>query len=289
MKLQLSTIATTAVALLALAACGNGDTDESSTDEHAGHATTSTEAMDHAMPGMDMGATDGLAASENGYTLELAPITDPAAPITFTITKDGTAVSEFTPEQTQDLHFYMIRSDLTGFEHVHPTMAADGTWTAPTTPHTPGAYRVYTQFTPTADEESGALVLSTPLTLPGAAAPDAPLPAPAASTSVDGYDLEVTGMLMAGGDSTLTITITKDGAPVTTIEPYLESYAHVTAIRAGDLALAHLHPNGGAVTTPGGPTLSVDAHLSEPGDYRLFIQFQTDGVLHTAPITLVAS
>ena len=36
----------------------------------------------------------------------------------------------------------------------------------------------------------------------------------------------------------------------------------------------------------GGPTLSFEAMLSQAGNWRLFLQFQTGGVLHTAEITL---
>lgn len=35
------------------------------------------------------------------------------------------------------MRFYLVRSDLTGYQHVHPTMAAGGVWTAP------GSYHVY--------------------------------------------------------------------------------------------------------------------------------------------------
>ncbi len=35
-----------------------------------------------------------------------------------------------------------------------------------------------------------------------------------------------------------------------------------------------------------GPELTFQAELSEAGDYRLFLQFQTQGRLHTAAVTL---
>jgi len=36
----------------------------------------------------------------------------------------------------------------------------------------------------------------------------------------------------------------------------------------------------------GGPTLTFDAQMAKVGNYRVFLQFQTGGVLHTAAITL---
>jgi hypothetical protein len=40
---------------------------------------------------------------------------------------DGRPVTAFEPEQTKLMHFYLIRSDLTGFQHIHPSMSPGGT------------------------------------------------------------------------------------------------------------------------------------------------------------------
>jgi hypothetical protein len=103
------------------------------------------------MAGMAMAPGDGLADTAAGYTLAVhspPAATNPSAP-SFMITHGGVPVTAFLPEQTKLMHFYLIRSDLTGFQHVHPTMDPDGTWTAPTTSITPGAYRIYVQFSHT--------------------------------------------------------------------------------------------------------------------------------------------
>jgi hypothetical protein len=84
------------------------------------------------------------------------------------------------------------------------------------------------------------------------------------------------------------VTISRNGAPVTDLEPYLDTYAHVTAIHQGDLAFAHLHPEGTLNGDHGGPSLSFHAAMPEPGNYRMFVQFQTHAALHTAAITVAA-
>jgi hypothetical protein len=226
----------------------------------------------------------------NGYTLTLRTppaTTTPAS--TFTITHDGNTVTQFDPEQTKLMHFYLIRSDLTGFQHVHPSMQPDGTWTAPTKAVPAGDYRVYVQFVPHADAAGGALTVSTPVTVPGSAAAAAPLPAPAATTTVDGYTVALVGALTAGQEAPLAITISRSGQPVTDLQPFLDTYAHVTAIHQGDLAFAHLHPEGTVSGDHGGPALTVHAQLPARGDYRMFIQFQTNNTLRTASITVTAS
>ena len=288
---RLATAIATLAATTALAGCAGTTPTEpapappagSMNAEHGGHGMEST-------GGMSMPSGTGLADTVNGYTLALR--TPPAAGqsgATFAITKDGAPVTAFDPEQTKLMHFYLIRSDLTGFQHLHPEMSPDGTWTAPTAAVGPGDYRAYVQFVPHADAAAGALILSTPLTVQGAASPAAALPAATSSTVVDGYQVALTGAPKAGVAGPLTITITRDGRPVTDLQPYLDTYAHVTAIHQGDLAFAHLHPEGTVAGDRGGPSLTLHAELPSAGNYRMFVQFQTGGTLHTAPITVAAS
>ena len=262
----------------------------SGTTPGAGDSATSS------MPGMDMGSEpmptgDGLAAGSQGFTLAPTATTLRSGGFSFRILgADGKPVTAFEPDQTKLMHFYLVRSDLTGFQHVHPTMAADGTWTAPLAEAAPGAYRVYASFITTGTGgKPVALVLSTPLTSAGTAG-STPLPAPAATTSVDGYTVTVdASQLMAGMAMPVKVSISKGGSPVTDLQPYLATYAHLTAFHAGDLAFAHLHPEGPAATTAtGGPDLTFQASLPKPGDWRVFLQFQTGGVLHTAAITVHA-
>jgi len=244
------------------------------------------------MPGMSMPSGEGLSATVNGYTLSTmhaTPMSGMNMPVTFTITKDGKPVTKFDAEQTKLMHFYVIRSDLSGFQHLHPTMASDGTWTVTPAEVSAGTYRVYVQFLPHADAKAGALVLSRPFTVTGTPAPTSRAPAPLGRGAVDGYNVTVTGRPKAGTETPLTITISKAGASVTDLQPYLKTYAHVTAIHSFYLAFAHLHPQGSLSGAHGGPTLTVNADLPAAGTYRMFVQFQTDGVLHTAALTISAS
>ncbi|AEH11527.1 hypothetical protein FsymDg_4266 [Candidatus Protofrankia datiscae] len=267
------------------------------------------------MPGMGgLPAGDGLAAEASGLRFVPAASTLPAnQPTSFrfrilagpgqhdhasrlsppethgtgTANGDGTPVTAFKLDQTRPMHLYLIRSDLTGFQHVHPDVEGDGTWTAPLQPVRPGAYRVYASFITT--DASGAdvpTVLSQPVTVAGSSA-DTPLPPASTTTTVDGYTLTLASGPTAKAAGTLTITVSAGGRPVTDLQLYLDTYAHLTAFHEGDLAFAHLHPTG---TTPGGkdggPALPFEASLPRAGNWRLFVQFQTADVLHTAAVTL---
>ncbi|MEU9046162.1 MULTISPECIES: hypothetical protein [unclassified Kitasatospora] len=254
------------------------------------HGTTATPGVTGAagMPGMPAG--EGLAAESDGYRLDSRATGLPAGqavsyPFT-AVGPDGEPVTDFAEVQGKQLHFYAIRSDLTGYQHLHPTMAADGTWTADLAALQPGDWRLYASFTPNTGPRKGSeFVLSRTVTVSGDAAP-APLPAATDSTTVDGYTVAVRGDLTAGRAGPLTVTISEDGRPVTDLQPYLDSYAHLSAFHEGDQALAHLHPITRVNGDHGGPTLTFYALLGRPGNWRVFLQFQTDGRVHTAVLTL---
>ncbi|MFI9724124.1 hypothetical protein ACIHFE_31530 [Streptomyces sp. NPDC052396] len=296
----LAAAGTAAVLALALAACGSSKDSSGSSMPGMDHssmssAPASSHSMD-SMPGMDHGSMatgDGLADSKDGYqlasnTAELP--TGKAGDYAFRIMgPDGKPVTGFAEDQTKRMHFYAIRSDLTGFQHLHPVMAADGTWTAGLAALEPGSWRIFASFIPDSGAGKGKdFVLSRTVTVPGAAK-STPLPAAASTAEVDGYTVTVKGELMAGMAHPMTVGISKDGKPVTDLQPYLDTYAHLTAFHTGDQAFAHLHPETKVSGDHGGPDLSFHAMLPKPGNWRMFLQFQTGGTLHTAALTLRVS
>ncbi|MEZ0073796.1 hypothetical protein [Planotetraspora sp. GP83] len=113
------------------------------------------------------------------------------------------------------------------------------------------------------------------------------LPPVASTAVVDGYTVTLGGQLNAGRSSTLTVKITRQGKPVTDLQPYLGAYGHLVALRAGDLAYLHVHPDGspGDGATPAGPEVTFHAEAPSDGDYRLFLDFKHAGAVHTAEFT----
>jgi hypothetical protein len=233
----------------------------------------------------------GLAISQDGYTF--IPETTSLTPgrqqdFRFTITgRDGQPVRHYVREHDKDLHLIVVRRDLSGFQHLHPTMAPDGTWSAPLTVAEAGEYRVFADFVPAGGE---GLTLGVDLHAPGHYAPE-PLPAPARTARVDGYSVELYGRLVAGQASELTLTVSRGGQPVTDLEPYLGAYGHLVALRDGDLAYLHVHPHGAAGdrTTPAGPAIGFTAEVPSAGTYRLYLDFKHDGVVRTAEFTATAT
>ena len=109
-----------------------------------------------------------------------------------------------------------------------------------------------------------------------------------ATEEVDGFQVSVEGDLSAGSTSDLTISVTRDGQPITTLEPYLGAYGHLVALRAGDLAYLHVHPEGAEPVAGevSGPEVDFATTAPTPGRYYLYFDFQVDGQVHTAQFAL---
>jgi hypothetical protein len=190
----------------------------------------------------------------------------------------GETVRDFALEHGKRLHLIAVRRDLTGYQHLHPAQQADGSWTVPLRLAAPGTYRVFADFTPQGGEKT---TLGTDVFVNGKAAYGA-LPARAAQATVDGYDVAISGAPTAGKMAKLTVTVTRDGKPVKDLQPYLEARGHLVALRAGDLAYLHVHPEDDA--TPG-DRISFMTELPTAGSYRLFLQFKHHGAIHTVGFT----
>jgi hypothetical protein len=234
----------------------------------------------------------GLMVSQDGYTLVLADRTLPTGarvPLRFTVSgPDGLPVTAYQTEHDEELHLIAVRRDLTDFQHVHPVRDFGGTWSVPLDLPSAGEYRIFADFTPVGHD--GGLVLGADLSVPGVYAPESlPLSA-ATATPPDGYVVALQGALVPGESSELTLTVTKDGLPVTDLDPYLAAYGHLVALRAGDLAFLHVHPVGepGDGTTAAGPAITFYADVPTAGDYRLYLDFQHQGVVRTAAFTVHA-
>ena len=245
------------------------------------------------MHGMDVSTElpGGLATEQDGYRLVLAATTLPpsrVAPVEFRIIgRDGRAVSAFDVRHGKQLHLIAVRRDLTGFQHVHPTLT-DGTWRTDLA-LAPGAWRLFADFAPTGHD---ALTLGADLMVPGAFTP-APQAIETRVSEVVGYRVSLTGDLVAGATATLRVGVSGAGGPVEDLEPYLTAYGHLVALRSGDLAYLHVHPDGmpGDGKTASGPEVVFDVEVPSAGTYHLFFDFQHRGEVRTAAfvVTVAAS
>lgn len=242
------------------------------TDPHGGHSSAVADAT-------------GLTARADGFTLALADreVTAGRTRLAFRVlTSSGRPLLDYTREHDKDLHLIVVRRDLTGFQHVHPTLdRSTGTWSVDVR-LTPGVWRVVADFTPAGWD---GVTVADDLAVAGAFSP-APLPADDRTarirTAAGTYTVTLEGDTAPGTGTVLTTRIELDGEPVTDLEPYLGAFGHLVAIRAGDLGYLHVHPEEGDP----GPGIDFATAFPEPATYRLFLDFRHRGTVHTAAFTV---
>lgn len=224
----------------------------------------------------------GLGVAEDGYVLALDATALPlgrAADFGFRVLgPDGRAVTGVNVEHERPMHLIVVRRDLTGYQHLHPTLGPDGRWSVALRLPAAGVYRAFADFS----VGGRSLTLATDLSVAGPFRPAA-LPAPSATDRSGAYAAALSApRIAAGRPAVLTYALSRAGRPLGRVQPYLGADGHLVALREGDLAFAHLHPLES--TAPG--TIRFAAELPSAGRYRLFLQFRHDGRVRTVAHTV---
>ncbi|HEV2780398.1 MAG TPA: hypothetical protein VGX25_13495 [Actinophytocola sp.] len=231
----------------------------------------------------------GLMISQESLTLKVLNDTFPAGAqqtLAFQILeRDGKPLQRFTPQHDKLLHLIVARRDLSHFQHVHPNLGPDGTWRIPLTFPEAGEYKIFADFMPAWGIHS--ITLGTDISVSGDYRPR-PLPPVSSTATVEDYTVTMSGRPVPGQSSRLTLHLAKNGTPVTDLEPYLAAYGHLVALRDGDLAYIHVHPDGtpGDGKTKPGPEIVFFTEVPSFGAYRMFLDFQHQGVVRTAAFTV---
>lgn len=238
-------------------------------------------AMDEMSP-LEQAQANGLSSVAGGYAFVPVRTTLPLGRPTefrFRIVDDrGAAVRDIDVDGGVRVHLIVVRRDFAGYQHLHPTLRADGTWAVPLALTAPGAYRAFADF-----EVGGTkTVLGHDLVVPGTVTP-ARLPAPARAVSTDGFTVKLTHDPLHANESTkLHFDISRAGVPVPAFDSYVGHRGHLVALRDGDLSYSHVHPEPDARVGE----IVFHSELPSAGRYRLFLQFKVDGRVHTAPFTV---
>ncbi|WP_232265673.1 hypothetical protein [Streptomyces pactum] len=260
------------------------------TSSHAGHRSPGAKGSGDPGTAGAAHAPGGLQIAENGYRLDLqTPRVEAGkeSELRFAVLgRDGRPLTGFRAEHGKELHLIVSARDLTTYRHLHPTRAADGTWSTRVELPRAGDYRLFADFTP-GGKGTENLTLGADLAVGGTYRP-ATLPEPGRTATVDGYTVTLDGELRPGAESELTLSVSRKGRPVTDLDPYLGAYGHLVALRGGDLGYLHVHPGGepGDGSTRPGPDISFIATAPSAGTYRLFLDFKHEGTVRTAAFTV---
>ncbi|SNY62602.1 hypothetical protein [Paractinoplanes atraurantiacus] len=239
--------------------------------------TASTPSMGAAIGGLSL-SSGGLTLVPKGTSFQAGK----AQRLSFQITgAGGAAVTSYAIVHDKPLHLIVVRRDLSGFQHLHPAMAADGTWGIDLTLAEPGIYRMIADFTAVVGGQEIATTLGGDLTVAGDYAPVA-LPPPSADAETGGFHVTYEGKPATESTQPILMTVTGADGKTAQLDPYLGAFGHLVVMREGDLAYVHVHPE----------TQLVDGKvkfwlaLPSAGAYRMFFDFQVAGTVHTAAWTV---
>jgi len=223
---------------------------------------------------------------------------------------DGSRLRDFERVHEKLMHLLIVSDDLSWFAHEHPERLADGSFVLDLVfPHG-GGHVLYHDFTP---PRIGMQVVPVELDVAG----EVPFPVPLVPSApgevlVDGYTvaLALPPRLTALDNVPLRVRISRDGQPVTDLQPFLGALGHLIVISEDRQRFVHSHPlelpraagAGAAVAgaTPAGPADPGASAVGAPraaagpeivfralfpaaGRYKAWAQCQHAGAVLTAP------
>lgn len=186
-------------------------------------------------------------------------------------------------EHTKKIHLIVVSDDLSWFDHIHPELNADGSYTVKEKFPAPGKYTLFADYKPSgANHTVDYLNVSVAGTVPAAkvygadrltsAAGDgfSVLLTPEGGKFLTNMPMHINGVVMLNGKE----------VDVTTLEDYLGAKAHMVVVSLTDKKYLHVHPS-----VEGG---KFDLHTTfeKPGVYRGWIQFQSKGKIYTSDFVM---
>ena len=218
----------------------------------------------------------------------------------------GSRITKFETVHERQYHLFVISQDMEHFEHIHPELLPDGTWTIDVTLPKAGYYKALSDFLPAGGSWQ---FLVRPLVTAGYSGDlmaDSAVLVPDRSHVKVVEDITATvsydpAPFVAGlyGHLTFHLTDTATGKPITDLQTYLGAFGH-TLIMSEDMTdYVHAHPidivpgsdeeNPEFVIPPGadleklrgGPEVIFDGLMPKPGRYRAWTQFRRNDRIHT--------
>jgi hypothetical protein len=236
--------------------------------------------------------------------------------LTFLRPGSGEVVRDFEIVHTKPLHLFVISQDLEFFEHIHPQMRHDGTWSIETAVPRSGNYQVFCDFMP----KGGSGQFLTALFSTADSADDLTahaahlVPDKTFRKSVDDMTATVSfdprqPTSCQYAHLNFYLTDSKTGRPITDLQTYLGQFSHMLLMSEDLQYYVHSHPinlvveQEDAAETPeyiippdadldairGGPRVTFDALLPKPGVFRAWAQFQRNNQVRTIAFTFAVA
>jgi hypothetical protein len=214
------------------------------------------------------------------YHLELSVMPRPPRPhaqahLTFEVFdpwKDN-RVDKFAVVHEQLFHAFIISRDLQFFVHDHPTWD-HGAFHYDIEFPRPGMYRVLTDFLP---EAASPQLIEDTVFVAGSEPPAAPLKRDYSAKHAENLDVEFSSsplQAVAGRTTQIRIGLT----PGDGIQKYLGVWGHMLVASDDLIDMMHMHP----FIADGGPQMQFNLVFPRPRVYRVWVQFQRNGIVNTA-------
>ena len=175
------------------------------------------------------------------------------------------------------MHLFVVSDNLEFFAHVHPEPLANGLFRLPIQLPHGGMYRVLADFYPTGSVPQ----LAAKTVFVSGPPPNKHIVPAVAPVKCDNLAASLKlepEQPLAGLESKLFYHLD----PGVGLEPYLGAWAHMLIVSEDLIDLMHLHPFLGGGT----PTIQFNVLFPRPGLYRVWAQFQREGVVNTTRFTL---
>ena len=185
-------------------------------------------------------------------------------------------------EHDKKIHLIVVSDDLSYFDHIHPEINADGNYLVKHKFPAGGKYTLFADYKPSgANHTVDNLTVNVTGNVPAAKK----YSGDKLASNVDGFTVTLSpegGKFVTKSPTHISGAVTKNGKPVdpNAMENYLGAKAHMVVVSLDEKKYLHVHP--------GVENGKFDLHTTfdKPGVYRGWIQFQTDGKVHTADFVM---
>ena len=211
--------------------------------------------------------------------------------VRFTVreSRTNTVVRRFEQVHERLFHLFLLSQDLEHFEHLHPTLAPDGSLDLTLRLPRPGPYHFFADFLPAGGVpqllHSALVSADYDGTLANA---ERPLTPDLTDKIVNGVRIRLeTPEQLAGREQIISCWLedAKTGEPVKDLEPYLGAWGHLLIVSSDLQDVVHSHPVA-AVSDEGGPRIGFQQRFPRTGRYRMWAQFQRGGEIAVAQFTI---
>jgi len=201
-------------------------------------------------------------------------------------------------QHDKKIHLIVVSKDLSYFDHIHPQVQTDGSYEikvlANGVNYSNGKFQSETRFDQGGDYVLFADYLPTgadhqveriELKVGGTPYKTQTFASEKIVSSTDGYEVSLApdgGKFFSEGTSHISAIIKKEGKEIATdqLEDYLSAKAHVVMISEDTQNYLHVHPN----VAKG--RLDLHTTFGRPGIFRSWLQFKTNGQVHTADFVI---